>query len=41
MRFLAPMLTGMKAKIVTVKGKDTMIYDAGYEIVPADGTIFS
>ncbi len=34
---LAPLLIASRAKIVTVKGTESMVYDAGYEITPADG----
>lgn len=38
---LAPVLTNMRAKIVTVAGTESMVYDGGFEITPEDSEFLS
>ena len=38
---LAPMLLGMKAKLVVVKNGETIVYDVGYEIKPEGAELYS
>lgn len=38
---LAPILASLRAKIITVQGTESMVYDAGVEIIPEDSELLS